>query len=64
MPALVVRCAQHLLEWGLEEEGLFRYVHFLSPSLYHLLSFPVPSSLTCPYMRDTLVRHIVWGIFD
>ncbi|KZT19914.1 RhoGAP-domain-containing protein [Neolentinus lepideus HHB14362 ss-1] len=24
VPALVVRCAQHLLRWGIEEEGLFR----------------------------------------
>ncbi|TFK54358.1 RhoGAP-domain-containing protein [Heliocybe sulcata] len=24
LPALVVRCAQHLLRWGIEEEGLFR----------------------------------------
>ena len=24
LPALVVRCAQHLLIWGLQEEGLFR----------------------------------------
>ncbi|THH13214.1 hypothetical protein EW146_g6972 [Bondarzewia mesenterica] len=24
LPALVVRCAQHLLKWGVEEEGLFR----------------------------------------
>ena len=26
LPALVVRCAQHLLQWGVQEEGLFRYV--------------------------------------
>lgn len=26
LPALVVRCAQHLLLWGIQEEGLFRYV--------------------------------------
>ena len=26
LPALVVRCAQHILRWGLQEEGLFRYV--------------------------------------
>ena len=26
LPALVLRCAQHLKRWGLEEEGLFRYV--------------------------------------
>ncbi|KAF9467461.1 hypothetical protein BDZ94DRAFT_1041372 [Collybia nuda] len=26
LPALVVRCAQHLLIWGVQEEGLFRYV--------------------------------------
>ncbi|TCD62204.1 hypothetical protein EIP91_007237 [Steccherinum ochraceum] len=24
LPALVVRCAQHLLQWGVQEEGLFR----------------------------------------
>lgn len=26
LPAVVVRCAQHLLLWGIQEEGLFRYV--------------------------------------
>lgn len=26
LPALVLRCAQHLLAWGIQEEGLFRYV--------------------------------------
>ena len=25
LPALVLRCAQHLLTWGVREEGLFRY---------------------------------------
>ena len=25
LPALVLRCAQHLLIWGIQEEGLFRY---------------------------------------
>ena len=25
LPALVVRCAQHLLTWGIQELGLFRY---------------------------------------
>lgn len=25
LPALVLRCAQHLLAWGIQEEGLFRY---------------------------------------
>jgi hypothetical protein len=29
LPALVVRCAQHLLIWGIQEEGLFRYVCML-----------------------------------
>jgi len=24
LPAVIVRCAQHLLVWGVEEEGLFR----------------------------------------
>ncbi|KAH9956913.1 hypothetical protein BC827DRAFT_1157555 [Russula dissimulans] len=24
LPALVVRCAEHMMKWGLEEEGLFR----------------------------------------
>lgn len=28
LPALVVRCAQHLLIWGVQEEGLFRYASF------------------------------------
>ena len=26
LPAVVVRCAQHLLIWGIQEEGLFRWV--------------------------------------
>lgn len=26
LPAIVVRCVQHLLAWGVQEEGLFRYV--------------------------------------
>ena len=25
LPALVLRCVQHLLAWGIQEEGLFRY---------------------------------------
>ena len=25
LPALVLRCAQHLMVWGIQEEGLFRY---------------------------------------
>jgi len=42
LPALVLRCAQHLLAWGIQEEGLFRYafgkigvfeMENLSPSL-------------------------------
>ena len=24
IPAIVLRCAQHILKWGLDEEGLFR----------------------------------------
>ena len=28
LPAIVVRCAQHLLIWGVQEEGLFRWVFF------------------------------------
>ena len=26
IPALTLRCAQHILKWGIQEEGLFRYV--------------------------------------
>ena len=26
LPALVFRCAQHILKWGIQEEGLFRLV--------------------------------------
>jgi hypothetical protein len=26
IPTLVVRCAQHILSWGVQEQGLFRYV--------------------------------------
>ena len=25
LPALVLRCVQHLMTWGVQEEGLFRY---------------------------------------
>jgi len=32
LPALVVRCAQHILAWGVQEEGLFRYVCFRKPT--------------------------------
>ncbi|KAF7298216.1 Rho-GAP domain-containing protein [Mycena chlorophos] len=32
LPALVVRCAQHLLIWGVQEEGLFRYLFIASPT--------------------------------
>ena len=33
LPALVVRCAQHILIWGIQEEGLFRsVVGLLDPS--------------------------------
>ena len=28
LPALAVRCAQHILKWGVQEEGLFRSVFF------------------------------------
>ena len=28
LPALVARCAQHLLIWGVQERGLFRYVFY------------------------------------
>ena len=31
LPAIVVRCAQHLLIWGVQEEGLFRWGFFLCP---------------------------------
>lgn len=27
VPALIVRSAQHILSWGVQEEGLFRFVH-------------------------------------
>jgi hypothetical protein len=30
LPALVVRSAQHILLWGVEEEGLFRYTHIIT----------------------------------
>uniref|UniRef100_A0A5K1JYY3 Glucose oxidase n=1 Tax=Ganoderma boninense TaxID=34458 RepID=A0A5K1JYY3_9APHY len=30
LPALVVRCAQHILRWGVQEEGLFRLRGFVS----------------------------------
>jgi hypothetical protein len=33
VPALVVRCAQHILAWGVQEEGLFRYVSYRPLSL-------------------------------
>ena len=24
LPALIIRCVEHLMKWGVEEEGLFR----------------------------------------
>ena len=35
LPALVLRCVQHLLAWGIQEEGLFRYAfgNFGVPSI-------------------------------
>ena len=33
LPALVLRCAQHILRWGVEEEGLFRLVAYLQTSV-------------------------------
>jgi hypothetical protein len=40
LPALVVRCAQHILAWGIQELGLFRY------GLIHYRRVPA-SSLLC-----------------
>jgi hypothetical protein len=37
LPALVARCAQHLLLWGVQEEGLFRYVLLLLKSIFIVL---------------------------
>lgn len=34
LPAIVVRCAQHLLIWGVQEEGLFRWVVRLCKSIF------------------------------
>ena len=33
IPALVVRCAQHILAWGVQEQGLFRYVRVQTHTL-------------------------------
>lgn len=36
IPALVARCAQHIEKWGIQEEGLFRYVVFIpQPMMCH-----------------------------
>jgi hypothetical protein len=39
LPAVVVRCAQHLLIWGVQEEGLFRWVVVLKIYSYIYLLF-------------------------
>lgn len=36
LPAIVVRCAQHLLIWGVQEEGLFRWVIRFFLSFYSI----------------------------
>ncbi len=33
IPALVARCAQHIEKWGIQEEGLFRFVYFAFPAI-------------------------------
>ena len=43
LPALALRCAQHLVKWGTQEEGLFRYVKWLFIlSIYLSLSVTIP----------------------
>lgn len=45
LPALVLRCAQHLLAWGIQEEGLFRCVSGNSGALIGYLTSTVPTGL-------------------
>lgn len=50
IPALIVRCAQHILTWGVQEEGLFRYVSNTPPFLQAAYIFCLQShwpSVSC-----------------
>lgn len=62
LPAIVVRCAQHLLIWGIQEEGLFRLVsssHCLTFKLIYILVYPdvLHTSPNCG-TNSTLVRAL------
>jgi len=48
LPALIVRCAQHLLVWGVQEEGLFRCVHGFTPKLLWRRGIYPPHFLNAP----------------
>ena len=54
LPALVLRCVQHLLAWGIQEEGLFRYAFgkIWVPDIKTYLTVPGsveghPASIAC-----------------
>lgn len=62
LPAIVVRCAQHLLIWGIQEEGLFRLVsssHCLTFKLIYILVYldVLHTSPNCG-TNSTLVRAL------
>ncbi|KAA1475155.1 RhoGAP-domain-containing protein [Dentipellis sp. KUC8613] len=64
LPALVVRCAQHLLRWGVEEEGLFR----ISGRASHIAKLRTEFDTGADYdLRETtpgdLDPHAVSSIF-
>ncbi|TFY77669.1 hypothetical protein EWM64_g6341, partial [Hericium alpestre] len=64
LPALVVRCAQHLHKWGIEEEGLFR----ISGRASHIAKLRSEFNTGADYdLRDCapgdLDPHAVSGIF-
>lgn len=46
VPALVVRSAQHILSWGVQEEGLFRCIYLLLSLCVFFLLIVIHTSLT------------------
>jgi len=55
VPAIVVRCVQHLLLWGVQEEGLFRLVPFLLCEIRTLMIFQ------CEWSAVPRVK-VAWGV--
>jgi len=49
LPALVLRCVQHLLAWGIHEEGLFRYALAATRVRDQSLTLTIPGSAGGPH---------------